>query len=311
MKVIFNYDRNYKTDLPSAIALGTFDGIHLGHRKLVQKLQAKKEQFGYQSIVYTFFSHPLKHLKPEMEPPQIMLLGEKIKELTKLGIDVLVLNSFDKYFSHQTPDTFLDQLFNNFHIKSLVVGFDYRFGHKGAGNHIHLEQAAENKNWDLICVPSVKRGGEVVSSSLIRKLIMDGRVAVAAELLTKPYAINGTVIHGHGRGKSLGFPTANLRYSSGKVIPKNGVYLTNCKYKNNEYWGLTSVGTNPTFSKGDVHIETYLLDFYENLYEEKIQIQFCDWLRGEIKFNDPRDLILQMEQDRIKAKKLIYKKTKS
>ncbi|MDD4680749.1 MAG: adenylyltransferase/cytidyltransferase family protein, partial [Clostridia bacterium] len=99
MKVIFNYDRNYKTDLPSAIALGTFDGIHLGHRKLVQKLQAKKEQFGYQSIVYTFFSHPLKHLKPEMEPPQIMLLGEKIKELTKLGIEVLVLNSFDKYFS--------------------------------------------------------------------------------------------------------------------------------------------------------------------------------------------------------------------
>ncbi len=311
MKVIFNYDRNYKTDLPSAIALGTFDGIHIAHRELINELQKKKERYGYQSIVYTFINHPLSLLRPEMEPPQIMLLGERIVEFSKLGIDVLVLNSFDTFFSHQTPDAFLSQLASNFNIKGLVVGFDYRFGHKGAGDHSYLEREAKKNAWDLTCVPSVNKGNEVISSSLIRKLIMDGRVADAADLLARPYTIKGKVIHGYGRGKDLGFPTANLCYSSKKVIPKKGVYLTKCKFKDNQYWGLTNVGTNPTFSNGAIHIETYLMDIHENIYDEKLQIQFCHWLRKEVKFDNPRDLILQMEQDVIKAKKLIYKKTKS
>ena len=311
MKVIFNYDRNYKTDIPSTIALGTFDGIHIAHRKLIEELQNKKEQYGYQSIVYTFINHPLSLLRPEMEPPQIMLLGERIVEFSKLGVDVLVLNCFDSFFSHQTPDDFLSQLANNFNIKGLVVGFDYRFGYKGAGDHIYLERESKRYGWDLTCVPSLNQGDEAISSSLIRKLIMDGRVAEASDLLANPYIINGSVIHGYGRGKNLGFPTANIRFSLKKVLPKNGLYFTKCKYKNNEYWGLTNVGTNPTFSDGSVHIETYLLDFHENLYDEKLQIQFCEWLRKEIKFDNPEDLILQMEQDVIKAKKLIYKKTKS
>ncbi len=311
MKVIFNYKRNYKTNLPSAIALGTFDGIHLAHRKLIDELQDKKERYGYQSIVYTFINHPLSLLRPEMEPPQIMKLGERIVEFSKLGIDVLVLNAFDSFFSHQSPDAFLSQLSSNFNIKSLVVGFDYRFGHKGAGNHVYLESVSEKNGWKLTCVPSVNKGDEAISSSLIRKLITEGQVADAADLLTRPYTINGTVIHGHGRGKDLGFPTANLSFSQKKVIPRNGVYLTKCKYKNNEYWGLTNVGTNPTFSNGAIHIETYLMDFHENLYEEKLQVQFLHCLRKEVKFNNSKDLILQMEQDVIKAKKLIYKISKA
>lgn len=311
MKVIFNYDRKYRNDIPSAIALGTFDGIHLAHRKLIEELQIKKERYGYQSIVYTFINHPLSVLRPETEPPQIMLLGERIVEFSKLGVDVLVLNSFDILFSQLTPDAFLTQLSNNFLVKDLVVGFDYRFGHKGAGDLTYLECESKKRNWNLTCVPSVNHGDEVISSSLIRKMIMNGQVKYAADLLTRPYTINGTVIHGFGRGKDLGFPTANLRFSPKKVIPKNGVYLTKCKYNNIEYWGLTNVGTNPTFSNGSTQVETYLMNFHKNIYGKKLQIHFIDRLRSEVKFSEPKDLILQMKQDVIKAKKLIYKKTKS
>ena len=307
MKLIFNYDRNYKTHLPSAIALGTFDGIHLGHRKLIEELHHQKRLYGYQTVVYTFINHPLQLLNPEMEPQRIMLLGERIKEFSNMGIDLLVLNPFDEVFSQQTPQVFLKHLYDSFPVKSLIVGFNFRFGHKGAGDRSYLEQEAARTGIELVCVPPVEYKNEVVSSSLIRKKISEGKVAGAAELLAQPYFINGIVIRGYARGKELGFPTANLQYSTKKVLPENGVYLTKCRYKQKHYWGLTSVGTNPTFSTMGFHIETYLLDFDETIYGQHLHIRFYNWLRGEMKFDHVDDLIFQMEQDRIKAKKLIYK----
>ncbi|MGI6527272.1 MAG: bifunctional riboflavin kinase/FAD synthetase [Caldicoprobacterales bacterium] len=308
MQVIFNYDRNYGTKLPSAIALGTFDGIHMGHRQLIYELLKKKRKFGFQTIVYTFLNHPLQALAPEKEPPRIMLLKEKIKTFSRLGIDVLVLNSFDDFFLHQTPREFLDQLYRKILVKSFIVGFNFRFGYKGAGDINYLKTEAEQTELDVVSVPPVELEGEVVSSTLIRNKIQEGNIKDAARLLTQPYSISGTIIHGFGRGKNMGFPTANLRFSSYKVLPAYGVYLTKCFVKGKDYWGLTNVGVNPTFSNGNVQVETYILDCNENLYGQTMKISFLERLRGEIKFDSSEALIRQMELDSIKAKKLIYKK---
>ncbi|HHU48769.1 MAG: bifunctional riboflavin kinase/FAD synthetase [Caldicoprobacterales bacterium] len=308
MQVIFNYDRDYSTNLPSAIALGTFDGIHMGHRKLINELLLQKRKYKYQTIVYTFIEHPLHVLAHDKEPPRIMLLREKIKEFSRLGVDILLLNSFDNFLLHQAPHEFLEQLYKKIPIKSFVVGFNFRFGHKGAGNIIYLQKEAEQKELDLITVPPVKSEGEVVSSTLIRKKIQEGKMRDAAKLLTQPYSISGKVIQGFGRGKDLGFPTANLGFSSHKIMPAYGVYLTKCTINRNIYWGVTNIGINPTFSNNNVHVETHILDYNKNLYGQYMKISFIDRLRQEIKFDSAEELSRQMERDVIKAKKLIYKK---
>lgn len=308
MQVIFNYDRNYSTSLPSAIALGTFDGIHMGHRQLIHELLRKKRQFGYQTIVYTFLNHPLQILAPEKEPLRIMMLKEKVKGFSKLGIDILILNSFDDFFLHQTPRAFLDHLYEKIPVKSFVVGFNFRFGYKGAGDIHYLKKETEQTGLNLVSVFPVESEGEIVSSTLIRNKIQEGKMEDAARLLTQPYSISGMVIRGFGRGKDLGFPTANLCFSSRKVLPAYGVYLTKCIIKSKSYWGLTNVGINPTFSNGSTHVETYLLDYNENIYGQTMKISFLQRLREEIKFDKSEDLIRQMELDSMKAKKLIYKK---
>ncbi len=306
MRVIFNYDKNNRISQPCAIALGTFDGIHQGHRQLIAELKKQKQRYGRQTIVYTFLTHPLQVLEPEKAPSQIMLLSEKIKEFSRLGIDILVLNSFDHAFLHQTPRVFMDQLYDRYHIKTIVVGFNFHFGYQGTGDKTFLEAESREKGWDLICVPPVRFGDRVVSSSLIRSSLSEGRVEEAAKMLTRPYCIKGKVIHGYGRGRKMGFPTANLQFSNRKVLPKFGVYLTKCRLNGKMYWGMTNVGRNPTFSEKGLSIETYLPDFGGDLYGQTMRIFFLTRLREEMKFEHVSDLTKQMQQDVKNVKKLIY-----
>ena len=308
MRVIFNYDRSYRTSLPSAIALGTFDGIHLGHRQLINELLDKKKTYGYQTIVYTFLNHPLQVLKPETAPPQIMLVKEKIKEFSDLGIDVLVLNQFDESLLRQSPGEFLNQLTHNLNVKSLIVGFNYRFGYRGEGDCAFLERESKLMGFDLTCVPPVQKDDLVISSTLIRSKITQGDVEEAACLLSRPYSISGTIVHGHGRGRNLGYPTANIKYSSQKVLPKPGVYLTRCSLSNEvEYWGVTSIGSNPTFSGDETTIETYLLNCNRDLYGRSMKVSFLSFIREEKTFNTVEGLVSQISRDVKMAKMLIYK----
>lgn len=306
MQVIFNYDRNYGTSKPCAIALGTFDGIHLGHRQLITELEQQKELHGLQTLVYTFLTHPLQVLAPDKAPSRLMLLGEKIKEFSSLGVDTLVLNPFDDFFMHQTPRLFLDQLYEKYNMKALVVGYNFRFGYKGTGDTSFLEKESAKRGLKLIIVQPVMYKEQVVSSTLIRSMIADGLVKEAADMLTKPYSISGKVIHGYGRGRGLGFPTANLQFSSQKAVPRPGVYLTRCRLNRQLHWGLTNVGWNPTFDDNRFHIETYILDYEGNLYGRPLTVFFLERMRDEMKFDNPADLANQMRQDLRNAKKLIY-----
>lgn len=306
MQVIFNHKRQHVVNDPTAIALGTFDGIHLGHRKLISKLHEQKKLNGYRTMVYTFLGHPLERLNPSKVPPQIMLLGEKIKGFSSLGIDTLVLNPFTDEFLHQTPEVFIDSLLTHYNIKSIIVGFNFRFGYKGQGDIGFLEKAAQDKGFDLICVPPVQEENTTISSTLIRDLITKGNLEEAAMLLEKPYSIKGRIVHGYGRGRSIGFPTANLSFSNKKVLPCFGVYLTRCYINNQMYWGVTSVGKNPTFAQDNINIEAYIFDLNKDIYGSVLRIEFIRYLREEIKFNTVEELIHQIGKDVVKAKNLIY-----
>jgi len=306
MQVIFNIDGKHSSSRQSAIALGTFDGIHLGHRELIRHLNEQKK-LGLTTIVYTFLSHPMSRLAPGSTPDQIMLLKEKIIAFSRLGIDTLVLNPFSDEFLHQSHEEFLQRLVSSYNVKTLIVGFNFRFGFKGQGDTGYLEEASRRYGFDLICVPPVKLDGRIVSSTLVRSLVAEGYVEDAAHALGMPYTIAGKVIKGFGRGTLLGFPTANIARPMQKVIPKPGVYAVICKVEGNFYRGVANVGFNPTFEGNSLSIETHLVDFKGSLYGKRMRVYFMKRIRDEVKFDSPEELKDQIKADVTKANNLIYK----
>ncbi len=306
MQVIFNIDGKHSLNTKSAIALGTFDGIHLGHRELIRQLNEQKTS-GLTTMVYTFLSHPMSRLAPESVPDQIMLLKEKIITFSRLGIDTLVLNPFSDEFLRQTHEEFLLSLLGSYNVKTLIVGFNFRFGYKGRGDAEYLEQASKRYGFDLICVPPVKLDDRIVSSTLVRSLITEGQVEEASRALGMPYSIAGIVVKGLGRGTLLGFPTANMVLPSRKVMPKPGVYAVLCKVGGNYYKGAASIGFNPTFDGDSLSFETHLLDFRGSLYGKRIRVYFIKRIRDEVRFSSTEELKEQIKTDVAMVNNLIYK----
>lgn len=313
MQVIFNDKGDHTLRQPVAMALGTFDGIHKGHQALIGRLKEIKRRYGYTTMVYTFKQHPLSCLSPREAPPQVMNLNKKILEFHRMGVDILVLNNFDEEFAHTTPHEFIRRyLLEKYDVRFIVVGYNYRFGYNGSGDARLLTQMGKEMGFEVVVVPPVRVGGKVVSSSLIRETIQRGDVAKAWCYLGRPYSMNGEIVRGVGRGKTLGFPTANLDIGSKNVvIPKYGVYLTRCKMDGQWLWGLTNVGKNPTFEQSGLHIETFLLNYHGGeLYGKRARLYFLRYIREEKRFPSEEELVRQMERDVAAAKNLIYKRCK-
>ncbi len=310
MQVIFNEKGDHSLGHPVAIALGMFDGIHKGHQALIGRLKEIKRRYGYTTMVYTFKQHPLSCLPPRKAPPQIMNLNKKILEFHRMGMDILVLNNFDEGFARTAPREFIQRfLLEKYDVRYIVVGYNYRFGYKGSGDAHLLIRMGKEKGFEVVVVPPVKVGGEVVSSSLIRKTIQQGHVARAWQYLGSPYSINGEIVRGAGRGKTLGYPTANLDIGSkNMVIPKFGVYLTCCNLDGQWLWGVTNIGQNPTFDQSGLHIETFFLGYQGGeLYGKRTRLYFLRYIREERRFPSKQELVQQMDRDIAVAKNLIYK----
>jgi len=262
------------------------------------------------SAIYTFDRHPLSVLYPKSSPPLLMSTDQKIDALSKCGINYIILNSFDKKVASTDAKEFLNEmLFKKYHIKAIVVGFNFTFGYKGHGN-VELLQAEGAKNGiDVTIVESIKINGITVSSSLIRHLIIKGCVEEAAVYLGRPFALNGIISSGHRVSYKIGFPTANLLPDDNIVIPNRGVYATyvSINGENKLRQAVTNIGFRPTFNDNHISIESHLLDYNGELYGKKAEIQFISRLRDEMRFSSPDDLAAQIRKDIEKAREILTK----
>ncbi|MBI5100521.1 MAG: bifunctional riboflavin kinase/FAD synthetase [Nitrospirae bacterium] len=268
----------------STITLGNFDGLHLGHQELIKKVIARAKETGGTSMVVTFRPHPLKVLCPEKCPPLISIYEEKIALMERFGIDVLVKIPFTLEFAKMAPEEFVRKILcEKLGAKEIFVGYNYRFGRDRAGNVGMLRDLGRQLGFNVRETEQVELNGEVISSTKIRMLLKEGEVEQAARLLGRDYAITGVVIRGDGRGRSLGFPTANIAPKH-SIVPSNGVYAARLFVRDRFYDGIVNIGMRPTFNKTALSIEVHILDFDEDIYGEELSLYFISRIRDEIKF---------------------------
>lgn len=279
------------------VALGSFDGLHYGHLSLVRKtVQVAKEENG-KSMVFTYKNHPKTLVSPENVPKLIMDLDTKLQYLEEENVDIVVLRTFTKEFMSITAEDFIKLLCEDYNVKGIVVGFNFRFGHKNLGDVELLKKLQDKYGYKLYIIDPYTYEGEAISSTRIRNVLLEGNVSKAIDMLSKPYLIKGKVIHGKQLGRTIGVPTANLEFSDNMVIPSKGVYYTNVIYGNEKFKGLTSVGNNPTVNGTELTIETFILNFDKMIYGEEIKVYFVQRIRDEVKFDSLDEMVDQIKKD--------------
>lgn len=281
----------------SVITLGNFDGLHRGHQELIRLIIQRARETASHSMVVTFRPHPLKILAPEQCPPLISIYEEKIELLERLGIDVLVKIPFTLEFAAMEPRAFVkDVLCGLLGAREIFVGYNYRFGKGRKGNIRLLRELGEEFGFVVREIEQVSLDGEVISSTLIRQLLKNGEVEHAAKLLGRDYALSGIVVKGDGRGRGLGFPTANIAPKHA-IIPRNGVYAVRLFVRDKYYNGIVNIGMRPTFEAHSPAIEVHIFDFDEDIYGEEITVYFVSRIREEKKFRNAEALTNQINAD--------------
>jgi len=292
----------------AVITIGNFDGVHIGHQALFHEVIEKADAIGGTSVAMTFNPHPIKVLNKN-GPPLITLFEQKIELIAKTDIDVLICIPFTPEFAKISAVDFIqDLLINRIGVKAIIVGGDYMFGHNREGNLEWLQSRAGDFGIEVIIADWIKisrKWNERISSTKIRELVMDGQVEKAQKLLGRHYQIKGTVVTGRNRGgKLLGFPTANIHLYD-ELCPKIGVYAVTVHYRDTVYKGVANIGFSPTFDDHIYTVEVHILDFYGNIYDQSIRVNFIKRLRDEIRFPDIQALAKQIRQDIADAQRLI------
>lgn len=293
--------RNVKNPV---LTLGMFDGVHIGHQCIIQKLIQIAEEIDGESTLLTFEPHPRLVLSNGLADLELLTpLEEKIELLEKNGLQNLILHPFTKEFSQLSSDEFVrDLLIGQMNVRTIVIGYDHHFGRNREGNFEQLQILSKELNFNLVKLEEVRNDDLHISSTQIRNGLLEGNVAFAQKGLGRFYSLKGKVVHGDKLGRILGFPTANLELPEFKLIPKNGVYLVKVNFKNNSYKGLLSIGTRPTVTKSnEKRVEVFILDFKEEIYGETLDLELIQFIRDDKKFDSLDELILQMNQDKLIA----------
>jgi riboflavin kinase / FMN adenylyltransferase len=302
MKIYHNIPDNKNIFKNPVITVGTFDGVHVGHRKILSALLDTATKKSGDPVVITFSSHPRKTLNPGLVLKIITTTEEKTAAIYDFGIPNIILLNFTKQMAQMPAiDFYNDILIKKLDAKSIVIGYDHAFGRNREGNYDFLKQLAERSGIEIFRVEEEDFSSRPVSSSWIREEIESGNIEKANSLLGWRYSVSGTVIRGRGRGRTLGFPTANISpLSLEKIIPADGVYAVNVTLENGtKKIGMLNIGNNPTFSDGARSIEVNIIDFDDIIYNTSITLEFHNRIRKEIKFSSPEQLINQIKQDRI------------
>ena len=283
------------------ITLGTFDGIHVGHRFIIEEVVKKASDLGGRSFLITYHPHPRKVISGQNQLNLLSTPSEKIEIFETLGIENLLIVNFTKKFSQLNPEKFIDKfVVKGIGTKEIVIGYDHHFGKGRGGNQDFLKNMGSKSGFDVSIIPEYKMGNVTVSSSKIRKALFEGDILKANEYLGMQYTFSGTVIEGDKRGRELGFPTANLNLDDeDKLLPAIGIYAVEVTLKSDKKYGLLSIGKRPTFyESGEVVPEVYLFDFDDNIYGEELTVSMVDRIRGEEKFSSADELIEQMNKDK-------------
>ena len=286
---------------PGAVVLGMFDGVHKGHRQLLETARAFAQREKLPVYVLTFQRHPLQVLRPQSAPPMLTTLTQRARLMAGAGVDALFALPFTLETANESPEDFLKWLVKTFQPRHVVAGFNYSFGRGGKGNGDMLKAFGENHGYQTHIVSPVTYEGESISSTRIRKLIQAGEMALANYLLGSPYALSGRVEQGKHVGRTMGFPTANLALPKGRVIPAYGVYAAWLHVEGKRYPAVLNVGRHPTLPEGAATIEAHVMGETVNLYGKKVRIEFLNFQRGERRFASVEELKAQIAQDKEKA----------
>lgn len=297
---IFNHISSYQSQKPTVLTIGTFDGVHIGHAKIIERLTKSAHKEGLESVILTFFPHPRMVLQKDSDIKLINTIDEKIQLLTHLGLDSLIIHPFDKTFSQLTAEEFVEQiLVEKLNLKKIVIGYDHRFGKNRTAGIDELVIFGEKYGFEVEQI-SVQEIDEVsVSSTKIRKALEQGEIAQANSFLGYEYFFNAKVIQGKKLGRTIGFPTANLEVSQDyKLLPKSGVYIVKALVKSQELRGMMNIGFNPTVNGTKQSVEVNFFDFNQEIYNQTIQITILDKIRDEQKFASLEELKNQLQKDK-------------
>jgi len=305
MKVIRDTGRLKAKIKPPILTLGNFDGVHLGHQMILERVRMRAQELDCPSVVYTFEPHPLKVVAPHKSPPLITTFEEKVRLIAQFGIDYLICAHFTKEFASQHPRRFVKEvLVDGLSVKEVWVGHDYAFGRGKKGTVGYLKELGKEFGFGVHITPAYKRGGGVVSSSRVRGLIQKGRMEEVAVLLARYYSVTGRVVKGRDRGKALGFPTANIMANS-ELLPRRGVYAVFVNLGKRTYPGVANIGISPTFGEGSLTFEVYILGFKGDIYGKGIKVAFVDRMRDEVRFDTPQLLVERIKDDVERVRKIL------
>lgn len=284
----------------SVVTIGVFDGVHRGHQAIIGHAAARARELGVKSVVVTFDPHPAEVVRPGSHPAVLTEPARKAELIEALGVDVLCVVPFTPDFSRLSPEAFAhDVLVEHLHAALVVVGENFRFGHRAAGDVALLEQLGRTFGYAVEGAPLVAEAGTVFSSTYIRSCVAAGDVVAAASALGRPHRLEGVVVRGDGRGRELGFPTANLLCHRYAAVPADGIYAARLvrRGQREPLRAAVSIGTNPTFSGQERRVEAYVLDFDADLYGERLALDFVAHLRGQVRYDSVEPLVAQMAED--------------
>ena len=280
------------------VTIGNFDGVHLGHRYIFEKLTREAHADGHPAVAITFEPHPKMIIHPERKPFYLITsLTEKIDLLGQQGLDALVLIPFSMDFAKMTAENFIRRiLWDKLRLTKILIGHDYTFGQGKEGNEAFLKVYGEKLGFDVEVMDAFMMGDVIISSTRVRNAILVGDVKSAARYLGRPYNLKGIVVEGHHRGEGLGFPTANIEPEK-VLLPAGGVYAARVQLEGRSYDAVLNIGMNPTFGDNQQTLEVFVLDFHERIYGKQMEVLFIEKLRDEKKFSGPEELVGQIKLD--------------
>lgn len=292
----------------AVLTIGTFDGVHLGHQRIIERIRAIAREVGGESVLLTFHPHPRQVLHPEDDSLKlIQTLDERIASLDHYGIDNLLIASFSSEFSHTEPEDYVRELLvKRINPRAVVIGYNHRFGHDRKGDVTLLEHMSKELGFTVHTISKEEVDHINVSSTNIRHALLDGDVDLANKLLGHPFEISGTVIRGNGLGAQLGYPTANIFIEEkSKIIPGAGIFAVMVEHASVRYNGMLYIGTRPTFDGVEASIEVNIFDFNKDIYGDKLRLELISALRGDEKFGTQEELVVQLGRDKINALKVL------